>query len=164
MKNTKEEPSNKLYTISRKMFHKLMILSRYFVLILNCPIFLLILVNWGDFFSVGDTKFMAVMLKGPWIWNKRWNIQICVQKLAKEGQNFYVQAINYQLPLDFQFSDIENTEMERKRKQIYFVSDIIYDGDEILKFCWTVLNMSVDFWVTETEVRPLLAPSIVGVL
>ena len=99
-----------------------MIFSWYFVLILNCPTFLLILVNWGDFFSVGDTKFMAVMLKGPWIWNKRWNIQICVQKLAKEGQNFYVQAINYQLPLDFQFSDIENTvKMEGKRKQIYIL-------------------------------------------
>ena len=107
-------------TISRKMFHKLMILSRYFVLILNCPIFLLILVNWGDFFSVGDTKFMAVMLKGPWIWNKRWNIQICVQKLAKEGQNFYVQAINYQLPLDFQFSDIENTENGKETKTNIF--------------------------------------------
>ena len=79
------------------------------LLIPNCPIFLLILVNWGDFFLVGDIQFMAVMLKGPRIWNKRWNIQICVQKLAKEGQNFYVQAINYQLPLDFQFSDIENT-------------------------------------------------------
>ena len=35
--------------------------------------------------------------------------------------------------------------MERKRKQIYFVSDIIYDGDEIHKYRWTVLNMSVDF-------------------
>ena len=101
-----------------------MLFSWRFLLILSCPILLLILVNWGDFFSVGDTKFMAVMLKGPWIWNKRWNIQICVQKLAKEGQNFYVQAINYQLPLDFQFSDIENTLKwkENENKFILFLT------------------------------------------
>ena len=101
-----------------------MLFSWRFLLILSCPILLLILVNWGDFFSGGDTKFMAVMLKGPWIWNKRWNIQICVQKLAKEGQNFYVQAINYQLPLDFQFSDIENTLKwkENENKFILFLT------------------------------------------
>lgn len=29
-----------------------------------CHIFHLILVNWGDFFSLGDIKFMAFMLKG----------------------------------------------------------------------------------------------------
>ena len=143
MKNTKEELSSKFQTpfiekpYSRKMVHKLLNFSWYFVLILNCPIFLLILVNWGDFFSVGDTKFMAVMLKGPWIWNKRWNIQICVQKLAKEGQNFYVQAINYQLPLDFQFSDRKHWKWKgNENKYIFFVSDIIYDGDEIHKFCF----------------------------
>ena len=30
--------------------------------------------------------------------------------------------------------------MERKRKQIYFVSNIIYDADEIHKFHWTALK------------------------
>ena len=32
--------------------------------------------------------------------------------------------------------------MEGKRKQIYFVSDIIYYGDEIHKICRTSLNAS----------------------
>ena len=32
--------------------------------------------------------------------------------------------------------------MEGKRKQIYFVSDIIYYGDEIHKICRTYLNAS----------------------
>ena len=30
--------------------------------------------------------------------------------------------------------------MERKRKQIYFVPNIIYDADEIHKFHWTALK------------------------
>ena len=30
--------------------------------------------------------------------------------------------------------------MERKRKQIYFASNIIYDADEIHKFHWTALK------------------------
>ena len=47
-----------------------------------------------------------------------------MQKLAKEGQNFYVQAINYQLPLDFQFSDIENTKngKENENKFVLFLT------------------------------------------
>ena len=47
-----------------------------------------------------------------------------MQKLTKEGQNFYVQAINYQLPLDFQFSDIENTKngKENENKFVLFLT------------------------------------------
>ena len=41
--------------------------------------------------------------------------------------------------------------MERKRKQIYFVSNIIYDADEIHKFYWTALKtlhiINVDYYL-----------------